>query len=146
MLREIRKDFESSKIQVHKALLFDASTNKVFSEFLTTNQSYAPKAATMAEQYHKFFCSLMVRFVSSSAFGGNKLVTEVEFTLAYNIKDDNDFLIGEQCRQNIRDRDSNGLTSSKLKEFHIDVRAFFKTLSNYLLKKLSLSDPILSKK
>lgn len=125
--------------------LFLEYTSQVYTSFLTLNQSDAPRVSSLVAQSQKLVRSVLVRFVKPSAFGGNKLVTDVQYKLSSNIKDNKDLMIGQACLSYIKDRANNGLSSSKLEEFYINVKSYFSAVCDYLIKKLPMNDPALSK-
>lgn len=126
-------------------LMFLRYSIKPLEQFLTTNQSDAPKAASICQESRSLVRQIMTRFVVPTAFCGNKAVEDVQYHLPYYIKADKDILIGEECREYIRNKSKNGLTDKKIQEFYINIQQFFKTVVDYLLKVLPINNKVLNK-
>ena len=66
---------------------------------------------------HKLIRQLLNRFVKPSAMIG-KSVDEVRYKLPYNIKTNNDLVIGEDAKLFIANKDANHLRQSRIDEFY----------------------------
>ena len=91
---------------------------------------------------HKLLRNILVRFVKPSAMFG-KCVDEVQYSVRYNQKANNELVIGEACQNFIASRSQNYLQDKRVEEFYSNVRLYFMKACNYLMEKLPLNDPLL---
>lgn len=144
--RKVAKILESLRSRSTRLyIMFLRYAIKPMETFLTINQSDSPRISTISFESAKLIRNIMTRFLVPSAFVGNKPVYEVDFKSSYNFKSDKDLIIGEDCLKFIANKDSNGLSPSKLKVFYEDVRKYLQTVVAYLLKSLPVQDPLMTK-
>ncbi|KAK3755432.1 hypothetical protein RRG08_008007 [Elysia crispata] len=86
-------------------IMFLSYTIKLFDSFLTVNQSDSPKAHKMQNSCRKLIRDIRVRFVVPAAFGGGKVIEDVDYKSKYNLKHDKDLIIGEMSRVFIENKE-----------------------------------------
>ena len=78
-----------------------------------------------------------------AAFGGGKVIEDVDYKSKYNLKHEKDLIIEEMSRVFIENKESNGLNEEKVKDFYKHVKLYFTTCTDYMIKNLPISDPFL---
>jgi hypothetical protein len=111
-------------------VLFLHYTVKIFDEVLLGLQSEQPKIHVLRRMLHKLLRNIMVRFVKPSALI-SKAVDQVNYKLSYNIKTNNELVIGEECQKFIADQEKNHLRQERISEFYKNVVLYFQTLCDY---------------
>ncbi|GFO30260.1 hypothetical protein PoB_005676500 [Plakobranchus ocellatus] len=124
-------------------IMFLSYNIKVFEAFLTANQSDKPKAPRMQSDCRKLIRNVQICFVAPSAAAQGKLIEDVDYKSSYNHKDNKNIMIGEAAREFISNKAKNGLTEAKIAEFFTNVKLYFTTCADYILKNLPISDPFL---
>ena len=123
-------------------VLFLNYTVHVYDEVLRNLQCEDPKIHVLRRSLHKLLRNILVRFVKPSAMFG-KCVDEVQYSVRYNQKANNELVIGEACQNFIASRSQNYLQDKRVEEFYSNVRLYFMKACNYLMEKLPLNDPLL---
>lgn len=123
-------------------VLFLNYTVKMFDPVLLGLQSDEPKIHLLKRSLLKLIQTVLSRFVKPSALNNGRL-QDVDFKSRYNLKDDKDLVIGEDCQNYIADA-SSGLRESRLKDFYSDVRKYFQAVTDYLVTNLPLKEPLLT--
>ncbi|KAK6476679.1 hypothetical protein HHUSO_G23141 [Huso huso] len=90
----------------------------------------------------KLLRNVLSRFVKPSAMI-YKAVTEVQYNLVYNQKDNKELIIGDSRQCFIDNAHQNGLHPEDVEEFFENVKTFFTAACVYMLKKMPLNDPVL---
>ena len=67
----------------------------------------------------------------------------MNFTSAYNHKNDSELVIGDAALAVIADATNNGLREKRVKAFHGDVKRYFTAVCSYMIAKLLLNEPLL---
>ena len=108
-------------------VLFLEYTVKVFDDVLVNLQSDEPKIHVLRQSLLKVLRNLLVRFVKPAAIRGVS-IEDVNFTSAYNHKNDSELVIGDAARVFVADATNNGLREKRVKVFHGDVKRYVKRL------------------
>ena len=122
-------------------VLFLNYTVTMFDSVLVGLQSEEPKIHVLRRSLLKLVRTVMSRFLKPSAMASGSL-EDSDFRSRYNLKEDMDLVIGDACRNFIADANS-GLRDSRLKEFYSDVKRYFQSVCEYLVKNLPLKEPVL---
>ena len=115
---------------------------KVFDEILVGLQSEEPQIHRLRRCLLGLLRNLFVRFLKPAALVRHGL-PDVEYTVAYNQKDDSELLIGEDAREMIKKKEEHLLREKILFEFYANVRQYLIVICTHLKNKLHLNDPVL---
>jgi len=122
--------------------LFLSNCVKVFDHVLLTFQADEPQIHLLRRALVKLIRNLLVRFVKPAAMVSNT-VEEVNYKVPYNIKDNQDIVIGEDAQEFMRRKEEHHLRDKRIEEFYTAVKLYYTTLVDYLKEKLPLKDQLL---
>ena len=122
--------------------LFLAHTFKVFEPYLLSFQEEGPMIHRMRREMLRMVRALLSKFVKPSALLYKDLTT-VEYKLTSNQKENSEIVIGEDARAFLDAKEANHLKDDRIAEFFCNVKKFFVEVTDYLLKWLPISEPLL---
>jgi hypothetical protein len=124
-------------------LLFLNYTVHVFDDILKNLQTEEPMIHVLRKSLVRLLRNVMTRFVKSSAFAMAMTVDSVDYRITYNQKTDQELVIGDDARELIKNKATNHLRESRLKEFYLTVRKYFISCCDFMIAKLPLNDELL---
>ncbi|XP_070209689.1 protein FAM200C-like [Littorina saxatilis] len=123
--------------------LFLAHTFKVFEPYLLSFQEEGPMIHRMRRDMLRMVRALLTKFVKPSALLYKGDLTTVEYKLTYNQKENSEIVIGEDARAFLDAKEANHLKDARIAEFFCNMKKFFVEVTDYLLKWLPISEPLL---
>lgn len=140
--KKISAVFEFVKSPTNKLyVLFLSYSLKMFDEILLSLQADDPKIHILQRALCRLLRSVLVRFVKPSAMSGK--LEEVDYRTSYNIKSNQDLVIGEDAKAFIEQSVENHLRKKRVDEFYENVVVYYQAACDDLKRKLPLNEPLL---
>lgn len=136
----LRKTFQSPTNRLYCLFLVEAI--KLFEQINVELQTADPSIHLLKGKMERLLQHILLRFVKPCAMI-SKTPTEVQFQLAYNVKENSELLIGEQAKDFIARASEVNLRPEKIKEFFSNVVKFFQAAAQYITQKFPLNEELL---
>nr|KAG5693497.1 hypothetical protein BaRGS_006487 [Batillaria attramentaria] len=117
-------------------------TLKVFDPVLLQLQAEQPMIHKLRDYLCQLIRDIYARFCLPSSLQG-KEVDQVQYKDRGQQKADEDLLIGMEAKKMLLNAKEHHLRDCRVKDFYADVRLYFETVVEYLLKKLPLENSVL---